>query len=29
MSSIAISHIGFLTPGNYPANDPLSGLERH
>lgn len=28
MSSIAINHIGFLTPGNYPADDPLSGLER-
>lgn len=28
MSSIAINHIGFLTPGNYPADAPLSGLER-
>jgi alkanesulfonate monooxygenase SsuD/methylene tetrahydromethanopterin reductase-like flavin-dependent oxidoreductase (luciferase family) len=28
MSSIAINHIGFLTPGNYPADDPLSGLEK-
>lgn len=28
MSSIAINHIGFLTPGNYPAGDPLSGLEK-
>lgn len=28
MSSIAISRIGFLTPGNYPADDPLSGLEK-
>jgi alkanesulfonate monooxygenase SsuD/methylene tetrahydromethanopterin reductase-like flavin-dependent oxidoreductase (luciferase family) len=25
---ISISHIGFLTPGNYPADDPLSGLEQ-
>ncbi|OBZ94635.1 oxidoreductase [Pararhizobium polonicum] len=24
----SISHIGFLTPGNYPADDPLSGLEK-
>jgi alkanesulfonate monooxygenase SsuD/methylene tetrahydromethanopterin reductase-like flavin-dependent oxidoreductase (luciferase family) len=22
------SHIGFLTPGNYPADDPLSGFEK-
>ena len=28
MSGIAINHIGFLTPGNYPADDPLSGLEK-
>lgn len=30
MSDIApsISHIGFLTPGNYPADDPLAGLEK-
>jgi alkanesulfonate monooxygenase SsuD/methylene tetrahydromethanopterin reductase-like flavin-dependent oxidoreductase (luciferase family) len=28
MSSIAINHIGFLTPGNYPADDPLSGFEK-
>ncbi len=30
MNSIApsINHIGFLTPGNYPADDPLSGLEK-
>lgn len=30
MSDIApsISHIGFLTPGNYPADDPLYGLEK-
>ncbi len=28
MSSISIHHIGFLTPGNYPADDPLSGLEK-
>jgi alkanesulfonate monooxygenase SsuD/methylene tetrahydromethanopterin reductase-like flavin-dependent oxidoreductase (luciferase family) len=26
--AISISHIGFLTPGNYPADDPLSGLEQ-
>lgn len=26
--SVAISHIGFLTPGNYPADDPFSGLEQ-
>ncbi|MDL2407051.1 LLM class flavin-dependent oxidoreductase [Rhizobium calliandrae] len=25
---ISISHIGFLTPGNYPDDDPLSGLEQ-
>lgn len=24
----AISHIGFLTPGNYSEDDPLSGLEK-
>jgi alkanesulfonate monooxygenase SsuD/methylene tetrahydromethanopterin reductase-like flavin-dependent oxidoreductase (luciferase family) len=24
----SISHIGFLTPGNYPENDPLHGLEQ-
>lgn len=24
----SISHIGFLSPGNYPAADPLSGLEK-
>ncbi|KQV34605.1 MULTISPECIES: LLM class flavin-dependent oxidoreductase [unclassified Rhizobium] len=23
-----IHHIGFLTPGNYPADDPLAGLEK-
>ncbi len=28
MSSVSIHHIGFLTPGNYPADDPLSGLEK-
>ncbi|WP_165504563.1 LLM class flavin-dependent oxidoreductase [Rhizobium leguminosarum] len=28
MGNISISHIGFLTPGNYPDGDPLSGLER-
>jgi alkanesulfonate monooxygenase SsuD/methylene tetrahydromethanopterin reductase-like flavin-dependent oxidoreductase (luciferase family) len=26
--SVSISHIGFLTPGNYPDSDPLSGLEK-
>ncbi|MBX4904798.1 LLM class flavin-dependent oxidoreductase [Rhizobium bangladeshense] len=26
--NISISHIGFLTPGNYPDDDPLSGLEQ-
>lgn len=25
---IAISHIGFLTPGNYRADEPLAGLEQ-
>ncbi|MCF1445534.1 LLM class flavin-dependent oxidoreductase [Agrobacterium vitis] len=25
--AIAINHIGFLIPGNYPERDPLSGLE--
>nr|WP_298100895.1 LLM class flavin-dependent oxidoreductase [uncultured Shinella sp.] len=25
---ISISHIGFLSPGNYPAADPLAGLEK-
>ena len=25
---LSISHIGFLTPGNYPDDDPLSGLEQ-
>jgi alkanesulfonate monooxygenase SsuD/methylene tetrahydromethanopterin reductase-like flavin-dependent oxidoreductase (luciferase family) len=25
---ISINHIGFLTPGNYPDDDPLSGLEQ-
>ncbi|UWU23754.1 LLM class flavin-dependent oxidoreductase (plasmid) [Rhizobium sp. CB3060] len=25
---VSISHIGFLTPGNYPDEDPLSGLEQ-
>ena len=24
----SIRHIGFLSPGNYPADDPLSGLEK-
>jgi len=24
---VSVSHIGFLTPGNYSANDPLPGLE--
>lgn len=28
MSNPSIHHIGFLTPGNYPAADPLAGLER-
>lgn len=28
MSNPSIRHIGFLTPGNYPAADPLVGLER-
>ena len=28
MSSIAINHIGFLTPGNYRPDDPLSGFEK-
>lgn len=26
--TISIGHIGFLTPGNYPADDPLAGLEK-
>jgi alkanesulfonate monooxygenase SsuD/methylene tetrahydromethanopterin reductase-like flavin-dependent oxidoreductase (luciferase family) len=26
--SVSIDHIGFLTPGNYPAGDPLLGLEK-
>ncbi|WP_114943191.1 LLM class flavin-dependent oxidoreductase [Microvirga calopogonii] len=26
--SASISHIGFLTPGNYPDDDPLHGLEQ-
>lgn len=26
-SSLNISHIGFLTPGNYPDDDPAGGLE--
>ncbi|EJZ22823.1 LLM class flavin-dependent oxidoreductase (plasmid) [Rhizobium sp. Pop5] len=26
--NLAISHIGFLTPGNYPDDDPLHGLEQ-
>ncbi|MDR9772162.1 LLM class flavin-dependent oxidoreductase [Rhizobium hidalgonense] len=26
--NISISHIGFLTPGNYSDDDPLSGLEQ-
>ncbi len=25
---VSIRHIGFLTPGNYPDDDPLSGLEK-
>ncbi|ACM30187.1 LLM class flavin-dependent oxidoreductase [Agrobacterium rhizogenes] len=25
---ISINHIGFLTPGNYPDDDPLAGLEQ-
>lgn len=28
MSKPSIRHIGFLTPGNYPAADPLAGLEK-
>jgi len=28
VGNISISHIGFLTPGNYPDGDPLSGLEQ-
>ncbi|TBY46490.1 LLM class flavin-dependent oxidoreductase [Rhizobium leguminosarum] len=28
VGNISISHIGFLTPGNYPDDDPLSGLEQ-
>ena len=24
----SISHIGFLTPGNYPDENPLAGLEQ-
>ncbi|MBY3416104.1 alpha/beta fold hydrolase [Rhizobium laguerreae] len=28
VGNISISHIGFLTPGNYPDEDPLSGLEQ-
>ncbi|MDR2127644.1 MAG: LLM class flavin-dependent oxidoreductase [Burkholderiaceae bacterium] len=27
MCALAISHIGFLTPGNYPDDDPRAGLE--
>lgn len=27
-NKISISHIGFLTPGNYPADDPFDGLEK-
>lgn len=27
-NKISISHIGFLSPGNYPADDPLDGLEK-
>ncbi len=27
-NKISISHIGFLSPGNYPAEDPLDGLEK-
>ncbi|EJJ25615.1 LLM class flavin-dependent oxidoreductase [Rhizobium sp. CF142] len=27
-NTISIGHIGFLTPGNYPDDDPLSGLEK-
>lgn len=27
-NAISIGHIGFLTPGNYPDADPLSGLEK-
>ncbi len=27
-SAPSIDHIGFLTPGNYPEDDPLAGLER-
>ncbi|MBB4273488.1 LLM class flavin-dependent oxidoreductase [Rhizobium mongolense] len=26
--SVSINHIGFLTPGNYPDCDPLSGFEK-
>ncbi|PZM15482.1 LLM class flavin-dependent oxidoreductase [Rhizobium tubonense] len=28
VSAPSIGHIGFLTPGNYPDEDPLSGLEK-
>ena len=28
VGNISIGHIGFLTPGNYPDDDPLSGLEQ-
>lgn len=27
MTGLSISHIGFLTPGNYPDDDPAGGLE--
>ena len=27
-NKISISHIGFLSPGNYPVDDPLDGLEK-
>lgn len=27
-NALSIGHIGFLTPGNYPDDDPLSGLEK-
>lgn len=27
-NKISICHIGFLTPGNYPVDDPLDGLEK-
>ncbi|MFA1625913.1 hypothetical protein ACDY96_25120 [Rhizobium mongolense] len=26
--SVSINHIAFLTPGNYPDSDPLSGFEK-